>query len=79
MDLKLPDGVVIAAVRRGSHTIVPCGIDKIQADDILRVFLTSATSVTITDFLNDIVKKEAEKLEKIEVTEQEKQEDKKDW
>lgn len=78
MDLKLPDGVVIAAVRRGSHTIVPCGIDKIQADDILRVFLTSATSVTITDFLNDIVKKEAEKLEKIEVTEQEKQEDKKD-
>lgn len=55
MDLKLPDGVVIAAVRRGHHTIVPCGVDKIQEGDTLRVFLTSGTSVTITDFLNDVV------------------------
>ena len=61
MDLKLPDGVVIAAMRRGSHTIVPCGVDKIQEGDILRVFLTSASSETITDFLNDIVKKDEEK------------------
>ncbi len=61
MDLKLPDGVVIAAVRRGSHTIVPCGVDKIMAGDVLRVFLTSASSGTIIDFLNDIVKNEEEK------------------
>ena len=78
MDMKPPDGVVIAAVRRGSHTIVPCGVDKIQANDILRVFLTSASSVTMTDFLNDIVKKEAEKQEQKAVSEQEKQEEKKD-
>ena len=60
MEMKPPDGVVIAAVRRGSHTIVPCGVDKIQAGDTLRVFQTSATSGTITDFLNEVAKKALE-------------------
>ena len=60
MDLKLPDGVVIAAVRRGSHTIVPCGVDKIQEGDTLRVFLATVTSEVITDFLNDVVAKSLE-------------------
>ena len=42
------------------NTIVPCGVDKIQEGDTLRVFLTSATSVTITDFLNGVVEKSLE-------------------
>ena len=68
MDLKLPDGVVIAAVRRGSHTIVPCGVDKIKSGDTLRVFLTSATSGTITDFLNDVANKALEKANENEAS-----------
>lgn len=63
MDLRFPDGVVVAAVRRGSHTIVPCGVDKIQADDIIRVFLASANKGLMADFLINVAREAAEKAE----------------
>ena len=62
-DLKLPEGIIIAAFKRGSHTIVPCGIDKIKAGDLLRVFMSSGNSEIFNDFLINIVRNAAEQKE----------------
>ncbi len=51
MDLKLPEGVIIAAIRRGGHTIVPGGEDKIKGKDHLRVFCAKDQGETLSDFL----------------------------
>ncbi len=37
-DLPLPEGVIIGAIRRKAHLIVPRGDDKIKPGDFLRVF-----------------------------------------
>lgn len=39
-DMRLPEGIIIAAIRRKAHTIVPHGEDKIKPEDRLRVFCT---------------------------------------
>jgi trk system potassium uptake protein TrkA len=51
MELKLPAGVIIAAIRRGGRTLVPCGQDKIKGKDRLRVFCASDRGETLGDFL----------------------------
>lgn len=61
MDLKLPDGVIIAAIRRGGHTIVPCGEDKIKGKDCLRVFCAKDEGEMLSDFLLRTIRLVAEK------------------
>jgi trk system potassium uptake protein TrkA len=51
MDIKLPEGIIIAAIRRGGRTIVPSGQDKIKGGDNLRVFCATEKSEVITEFL----------------------------
>ncbi len=51
MDLRLPEGVIIAAIRRGGHTIVPGGEDKIKEKDHLRVFCAKDQGETLASFL----------------------------
>jgi Trk K+ transport system NAD-binding subunit len=53
MDLKLPAGVIIAAIRRGGRTMVPCGHDKIKGKDYLRVFCASDRGQTLANFLQE--------------------------
>jgi trk system potassium uptake protein TrkA len=52
MDIKLPEGIIIAAIRRGGRTIVPSGQDKIKGGDNLRVFCATEKSKVIAEFLN---------------------------
>ncbi len=61
-DLKPPEGVVFAAFKRGLSTVVPCGIDKIMAGDMLRVFLSSDNEEAkdLNQFFLDVVRKNAE-------------------
>lgn len=63
MDLRLPEGVIIAAIRRGGHTIVPCGEDKIKGKDQLRVFCTSDQVETLNSFLLQTIRNAAEEAE----------------
>lgn len=51
MDLNMPAGVIIAAIRRGGRTMVPCGQDKIKGKDNLRVFCASDRGETLVHFL----------------------------
>lgn len=51
MDLRLPEGVIIAAIRRGGHTMVPGGEDKIKGKDHLRVFCAKDQGETLVNFL----------------------------
>lgn len=51
MQLKLPKGAIIAAIRRGGRTIVPCGADKIMGKDRLRVFCAQNKGEEIAEFL----------------------------
>jgi len=53
MDLKLPEGVIIAAIRRGGRTMVPCGQDKVKGKDNLRVFCASDRGETLMNFLQE--------------------------
>lgn len=62
MDLKLPDGVIIAAIRRGGHTIVPCGEDKIKGKDRLRVFCAKDQGEMLSDFLLRTIRFVAEQV-----------------
>ncbi|GAB4275167.1 MAG: Trk system potassium transporter TrkA [Candidatus Rifleibacteriota bacterium] len=57
IDLKLPAGVIIAAIRRGGHTIVPHGEDKIKGKDRLRVFCAVDQGESIHDFLHSFSQK----------------------
>ncbi|NCB37249.1 MAG: Trk system potassium transporter TrkA [Erysipelotrichia bacterium] len=63
MDLKLPEGVIIAAIKRGGHTLVPGGEDKVKGKDHLRVFCASDQGETLTDFLMQKVREAAEEFE----------------
>ncbi|MDD2998897.1 MAG: NAD-binding protein [Candidatus Riflebacteria bacterium] len=63
MDLKLPEGVIIAAIKRGGHTLVPGGEDKVKGKDHLRVFCASDQGETLTDFLMQKVREAAEESE----------------
>ena len=59
MDLKLPEGVIIAAIRRGGHTLVPGGEDKIKGKDHLRVFCAKDQGETLANYLIQIVREAA--------------------
>ena len=63
MDLKLPEGIIIAAIKRGGHTIVPCGQDKIKSGDHLRVFSATDKTDVITEFLKEIIRNSANENE----------------
>ncbi|HNX75980.1 MAG TPA: Trk system potassium transporter TrkA [Candidatus Rifleibacterium sp.] len=56
MDLKLPEGVIIAAIRRGGHTLVPGGEDKLKEKDHLRVFCSKDQGKTLAEFLAETVR-----------------------
>jgi trk system potassium uptake protein TrkA len=56
MDMHLPEGVVIAAIRRGGRTIVPHGSDKIKGKDRLRVFCTMDSGEALSIYLEDLMK-----------------------
>ena len=62
-DLKLPEGIIIAAIKRGGHTIVPCGQDKIKSGDHLRVFSATDKTDVITEFLKEIIRNSANEKE----------------
>lgn len=52
-DLKLPDGIIIAAIHRGNDVIIPNGTTKILEDDkVILLSLLSDLSSTET-FLKD--------------------------
>ncbi|HOI90362.1 MAG TPA: Trk system potassium transporter TrkA [Candidatus Rifleibacterium sp.] len=51
MDLRLPEGVIIAAIRRGGHTLVPGGEDKLKEKDQLRVFCAKDQGEALSEFL----------------------------
>lgn len=51
MDLKIPEGAIIAAIRRGGHTLVPGGEDKIKGKDHLRVFCAKDQGEAFSEFL----------------------------
>lgn len=53
MQLKLPEGVIIAAIRRGGRTIVPHGQDKLKGKDQLRVFCSADQGESFTQYLNE--------------------------
>ena len=57
MDLKLPEGTIIAAIRRGGQTIVPSGLDKIKGDDLLRVFQTIERNGSVVNLLTKRIEK----------------------
>ncbi len=61
-DLRPPEGVVFAAFKRGSNTVVPCGIDKIMGGDLLRVFMSSDNEEArdLNQFFLDVIRKIAE-------------------
>lgn len=53
MDLKMPEGVIIAAIKRGGRTMVPCGQDKIKGKDLLRIFCASDRGEKLVNFLQE--------------------------
>ncbi|MFZ5952817.1 MAG: TrkA C-terminal domain-containing protein, partial [Candidatus Rifleibacteriota bacterium] len=63
MQLKLPEGVIIAAIRRGGHTIVPHGQDKLKPKDRLRVFCSNEQSESFDDYLDRIAIERREQME----------------
>ncbi len=63
MDLKLPEGVIISAIKRGNRTMVPSGQDKIKENDQLRVFCASGTADSINEFIVETMRKAAIKKE----------------
>jgi trk system potassium uptake protein TrkA len=60
MELKIPEGVIIAAIRRGGRTIVPYGEDKIKGKDQLRVFCTTDKTDALSDYLLQVMREHAE-------------------
>lgn len=60
MDLKIPEGVIIAAIRRGGRTLVPCGEDKIKGKDQLRVFCATDQGETLINYLLRVTRESAE-------------------
>ncbi len=52
MELKLPEGVLIAAIRRSAHTIVPHGGDRIKPGDRLRIFATAGKGPAVRAFFS---------------------------
>ncbi len=63
MQLRLPEGVIIAAIRRGGHTIVPHGQDKLKPKDRLRVFCSNEQSESFDDYLDRIAIERREQME----------------
>lgn len=63
-DLRLPDGVIIAAIRRGGRTIVPCGEDKIKGEDQLRVFCASDQGESLLEYLTRFIRDKKTEEEK---------------
>ncbi len=51
-DLKLPRGVLVAALRRGERLLVPRGDDRIEPGDRVLVFTTTETAPKLTEFLS---------------------------
>jgi trk system potassium uptake protein TrkA len=61
MQLKLPEGVIIAAIRRGGRTIVPHGLDKLKGKDQVRVFCTADQGESFSEYLEAFAQKAEEK------------------
>lgn len=60
MELKIPEGFIIAAIRRGGKTIVPCGEDKIKGEDLLRAFCAKDQGEALVKYLVDFARTAAE-------------------
>lgn len=56
MQLRLPEGVIIAAIRRGGRTIVPHGTDKLKGKDKLRVFCSADQDEAFTAYLDNLTR-----------------------
>lgn len=63
MDLRLPEGVIIAAIRRGGHTVVPGGEDKLKEKDHLRVFCAKDQGEALTGYLQQRAREVAAEIE----------------
>ncbi len=56
INLKMPEGVIIAAIRRGGRTIVPHGQDKIKGKDRLRVFCSVDQGESFSEYLENMTR-----------------------
>ena len=61
MQLRLPEGVIIAAIRRGGRTMVPHGQDKVKGKDKLRVFCANDQVEVFNKYLEKITEDHLEK------------------
>jgi trk system potassium uptake protein TrkA len=50
-ELKLPRGVLVAALRRGDNLVVPRGVDGIEAGDRVLLITTTENAAKLADFL----------------------------
>ena len=56
MDLKLPEGIIITAIKRGNKTIVPSGQDRIKENDRLRFFCATGKGDAINGFITETIR-----------------------
>jgi trk system potassium uptake protein TrkA len=52
-DVKLPPGVLVAALRRGEKLLVPRGSDRVEAGDRVLFITTSENAPKLADFLSE--------------------------
>lgn len=52
-DMKLPEGVIIGAIRRGPHIVIPHGDDKIKPGDFLRAFCKTGRGPELRQLLSE--------------------------
>jgi trk system potassium uptake protein TrkA len=50
-DVKLPRGVLVAALRRGEKLLVPRGADRVEPGDRVLVITTTENASKLADFL----------------------------
>ncbi|HOY69112.1 MAG TPA: Trk system potassium transporter TrkA [Candidatus Ozemobacteraceae bacterium] len=50
-EMKLPDGVIIGAIRRGAHLVIPHGDDLIRPGDFLRAFCKAGQDAGLRQLL----------------------------
>ena len=52
-EIKLPRGVLVAAVQRGTSLLVPRGSDRVEPGDRVLLISTSENAGKLSDFLAD--------------------------
>jgi len=53
MEVGLPKGVLVAALRRGEQLVVPQGSDRVESGDRVLLITTSKLASSVTEYLSD--------------------------